>query len=57
MTTAKVLNERRHVIEAMVVRLMKSSKSMKHQNLVNGVIKELNLPLTVRSTLSAFLDD
>lgn len=47
MTTEKVLRERKFAIEALIVKLMKGEKKMKHAILIHKVLDTLNLPLTV----------
>lgn len=45
-TREKVLEERLYSIESMIVRILKETKSIKHQELANRVVQGLKLPLT-----------
>jgi len=45
-TREKVLQERLYAIESLIVRTMKSNKTMSHQKLVHTVLIGLKLPLT-----------
>ncbi|KAL9642056.1 hypothetical protein ABK040_004105 [Willaertia magna] len=45
-TTEKVLLDRQYVIDAAVVRIMKSRKTLAHQALITEVLKQLRFPTT-----------
>ena len=45
-TEEKVLHERQYVIDASIVRIMKSKKTIGHNELVNEVFNDLKLPIT-----------
>lgn len=43
----KVLQERQHLLDACIVRLLKAKKSITHNDLVTEVFNDLKLPCTV----------
>jgi ribosomal protein L25 (general stress protein Ctc) len=51
MTNEKVLRERKHAIEALIVRLMKGEKTMNHNVLIHKVLEIMKLPLNVKGNL------
>ena len=49
--TNKVLQERQYVIDAALVRIFKSKKTMNFNNLIELVNNEIKLPITVKNEL------
>ena len=49
-TQDKVLQERQYLVDACIVRIIKSKKSIGHNELVNEVFNDLKLPLLVSDT-------
>jgi len=49
-TEEKVLHERQYVIDAAIVRILKSKKTIGHNELVNEVFNDLKLPILVIDT-------
>ena len=45
MTRAKVFEDRQHQVEAIIVRLMKTKKTLKHDELYRQTMVELKYPL------------
>ena len=55
-TKEKIMMERKVTINALIIRLMKQEKKMKHLKLVNQVLEILDLPLTGKD-LQKCIDD
>lgn len=50
-TQNKVLQERQHLFDACIVRLLKVKKSITHNDLVTEVFNDLKLPCTVKKKI------
>jgi len=46
-TTNRVLQERQYLLDAALVRIMKSKKTLSHNDLVNEVFNDLKLPISI----------
>ena len=51
-TQNKVLQERQHLLDACIVRLLKGKKSITHNDLVTEVFNDLKLPCTVQNNFA-----
>jgi hypothetical protein len=47
-TTARVEEDRRYVIDAGIVRIMKTRKKIKHTELISTLFQQLKFPLNVK---------
>lgn len=50
-TTAKILHERQYMIDASIVKVMKRTRTILLQQLIEEVIKDLKLPIGVLSLI------